>query len=341
MRDYYAVLGVSAASHDGRRSVGPTSGSRASTPPTSTSGSATRRPLRGDRRGLPHPERSDWRARSTTGRRVRRARPVAVPVRRRPRGPGAGATTPHVAGRARRSRRRSPASRRICRSTGCRRARPVAPPARPRAPRRRTCSHCGGLGTVWSESGAPSAGYVRPAREPARAWRRPASGLPRSWRHAGPRGGARAAAAGNGHRQPDPRSPARATAGPFGGPRGDLIVIARVHDDPRFTRKGDNLYCEVPLSVVEAVLGARVTVKRCRRLRGPRDPARHAERPGVPAAGQGRAAARRGRARRPLRDGAGRDSRAASIRRTQELFRELGRLLPAQPDVTAPGSARE
>jgi hypothetical protein len=27
--------------------------------------------------------------------------------------------------------------------------------------------------------------------------------------------------------------------------------------------------------------------------------------------------------------------------RTQEVFRELGRLLPAHPDLDAPGSARE
>jgi len=50
-------------------------------------------------------------------------------------------------------------------------------------------------------------------------------------------------------------------SGPFGGPRGDLIVFARVHADPRYTRKGDNLYCEVSLSLSEAVLGSRIRVR--------------------------------------------------------------------------------
>jgi len=49
-------------------------------------------------------------------------------------------------------------------------------------------------------------------------------------------------------------------AGPFGGPRGDLVVVTRVHDDPNFTRRGDNVYCEARVTIVEAVLGARVSV---------------------------------------------------------------------------------
>jgi molecular chaperone DnaJ len=49
-------------------------------------------------------------------------------------------------------------------------------------------------------------------------------------------------------------------SGPFGGPRGDLVVITRVHDDRTFVRRGDNLYCETRVTIVEAVLGARVPV---------------------------------------------------------------------------------
>src|SRR3972149_5233117 len=56
------------------------------------------------------------------------------------------------------------------------------------------------------------------------------------------------------------RIPGEGHAGPFGGPRGDLIAITRVRDDPVFTRKGDNLYCELPLTISEAVLGARIPV---------------------------------------------------------------------------------
>ena len=49
-------------------------------------------------------------------------------------------------------------------------------------------------------------------------------------------------------------------AGPFGGPRGDLIVSTRVGEHPFFRRKGDSVHCDVPMSVWEALLGARITV---------------------------------------------------------------------------------
>jgi DnaJ-class molecular chaperone len=40
------------------------------------------------------------------------------------------------------------------------------------------------------------------------------------------------------------RAPGQGHAGPFGGPRGDLIVITRVAEHPFFIRKGDNVHCE-------------------------------------------------------------------------------------------------
>jgi len=49
-------------------------------------------------------------------------------------------------------------------------------------------------------------------------------------------------------------------AGPFGGPRGDLIVSTRVVEHPFFRRKGDSVHCDVPISVWEALLGARIRV---------------------------------------------------------------------------------
>jgi len=49
-------------------------------------------------------------------------------------------------------------------------------------------------------------------------------------------------------------------AGPFGGPRGDLIVSTRAGEHPFFHRKGDSVHCDVPISVWEALLGARITV---------------------------------------------------------------------------------
>ena len=49
-------------------------------------------------------------------------------------------------------------------------------------------------------------------------------------------------------------------AGPFGGPRGDLIVSTRVAEHPFFQRKGESVHCEAPLSVWEALRGARIRV---------------------------------------------------------------------------------
>jgi len=49
-------------------------------------------------------------------------------------------------------------------------------------------------------------------------------------------------------------------AGPFGAPRGDLIISTRVAEHPFFTRKGDSVHCEVPITVWEALRGARVRI---------------------------------------------------------------------------------
>jgi len=50
------------------------------------------------------------------------------------------------------------------------------------------------------------------------------------------------------------------SAGPYGGPRGDLIISTRVREHPFFKRQGEGVYCEVPVSVWEALRGARVRV---------------------------------------------------------------------------------
>jgi molecular chaperone DnaJ len=49
-------------------------------------------------------------------------------------------------------------------------------------------------------------------------------------------------------------------AGPRGGPRGDILVVFEVADDPRFERDGEDLYCEVLVSYPQLVLGADVDV---------------------------------------------------------------------------------
>jgi molecular chaperone DnaJ len=56
------------------------------------------------------------------------------------------------------------------------------------------------------------------------------------------------------------RMPGAGHAARSPGVPGDLLIITRVRAHPFFTRKGDNLYCEVPITIPEAALGARIQV---------------------------------------------------------------------------------
>ncbi|MGH3147284.1 MAG: molecular chaperone DnaJ [Rubrobacter sp.] len=58
------------------------------------------------------------------------------------------------------------------------------------------------------------------------------------------------------------RVPGRGSAGKRGGPSGDLYVVTRVEGHPVFARRGDDFVVEVPVSFVEAALGARIEVPR-------------------------------------------------------------------------------
>ena len=49
-------------------------------------------------------------------------------------------------------------------------------------------------------------------------------------------------------------------AGPEGGPPGDLFVQMSVRQHPIFERDGKNLYCEVPITFVDAALGGELEV---------------------------------------------------------------------------------
>ena len=49
-------------------------------------------------------------------------------------------------------------------------------------------------------------------------------------------------------------------AGIAGGPPGDLYVVIHVRPHPLFTREGNDLACEVPISFVQAALGAEIEV---------------------------------------------------------------------------------
>jgi len=49
-------------------------------------------------------------------------------------------------------------------------------------------------------------------------------------------------------------------AGPRGGPKGDVIVLLEVQDDPRFKRDGENLLFELPITFGQAALGDQIEV---------------------------------------------------------------------------------
>ncbi len=56
------------------------------------------------------------------------------------------------------------------------------------------------------------------------------------------------------------RIPGKGQGGRLGAPPGDLHIITNVGTHKYFTRKGDNIYVTVPLTVPEAALGAKIEV---------------------------------------------------------------------------------
>jgi molecular chaperone DnaJ len=191
------------------------------------------------------------------------------------------------------------------------------------------CGHCGGTGAVWADRGAiapetcPACdGTGERVSDPCSECRgrgaRPETATVAVAIPAGVDTGVQLRVPGEGH------------AGPFGGPRGDLMVIARVREDTAFTRKGDNLCIELAVTVVEAVLGVKAKVLT---LEGT------AEVVVPPGTQSGQVLRLRGRGL-PRLSGEGRGDLYVTVRvaiprgidaRTQELFREIGRLLPGSP----------
>ncbi len=116
-------------------------------------------------------------------------------------------------------------------------------------------------------------------------------------------------------------------AGRNGGPPGDLYIITRVQDHSFFERRGDNLYCEIPITITEAVLSAKIMVPT------PGGEASMA----IPAGTQsGQKFRMRGKGI-PHMKGVGRGDLYVSVNvttprnvdtRTSELFREIARLNP-------------
>ncbi|MDE3070244.1 MAG: molecular chaperone DnaJ [Acidobacteriota bacterium] len=100
------------------------------------------------------------------------------------------------------------------------------------------CSVCGGAGTVIEEPCATCQGQGA-----VRTVRRLRVNIP-----AGVREGSRIRLAGKGE------------AGRQGGPHGDLYLVTHVAPSDLFTRRGDDLQVDVPLSIPEALRGAEVRV---------------------------------------------------------------------------------
>ena len=126
------------------------------------------------------------------------------------------------------------------------------------------------------------------------------------------------------------RIPDEGSAAPFGGPRGDLIVSTRVREHPFFVRRGDAVHCEVPITVWEALRGARVRVP---------TPQGEAVLVVPPATSAGTVFRLRGQGVPRLAGDAPGDlfvtirieMPAGLDARTDELVRELERLMPATP----------
>jgi molecular chaperone DnaJ len=102
----------------------------------------------------------------------------------------------------------------------------------------RPCTRCGGSGTVIEDPCPTCAGQGR-----LRELKKYRVNIP-----PGVKEGSRIRLAGKGE------------AGLRGGPSGDLYVITHVQDSPVFSRKGDNVEVEIPITVAEAIGGADVEV---------------------------------------------------------------------------------
>ena len=102
----------------------------------------------------------------------------------------------------------------------------------------RTCPTCGGRGEVIDNPCSACAGSGRVTRERALSVNVPA----------GVEDGTRIRLAGEGE------------AGLRGGPAGDLYIFLAVKPHPFFQRDGADLYCRVPIPMVQAALGGEFTV---------------------------------------------------------------------------------
>jgi molecular chaperone DnaJ len=124
----------------------------------------------------------------------------------------------------------------------------------------RQCGTCGGRGQVLTSRGIFSIAQTCPhCRGAGRILEKPCKKCHGNGKHehtskiklripAGVEAGSRLRSSGNGE------------AGARGGPAGDLYVFLQVKPHEIFSREGDDLLCEVPVSFVQATLGAEIEV---------------------------------------------------------------------------------
>lgn len=101
-----------------------------------------------------------------------------------------------------------------------------------------TCPHCGGTGKTISDPCTSCHGHGRVEKHKTLSVKVPA----------GVDNGDRIRLSGEGE------------AGEHGGPAGDLYVQMHVREHKIFQRDGNDLYCEVPISIVTASLGGELDV---------------------------------------------------------------------------------
>lgn len=102
----------------------------------------------------------------------------------------------------------------------------------------RTCPHCQGRGEIIDDPCHPCSGSGRVTRERTLSVNIPA----------GVEDGTRIRLGGEGE------------AGSRGGPAGDLYIFVSTKPHPYFQRDGADLFCRVPISMVQAALGGEVSV---------------------------------------------------------------------------------
>jgi len=97
-------------------------------------------------------------------------------------------------------------------------------------------------------------------------------------------------------------------AGPEGGPSGDLFVQMSVRQHPIFERDGKDLFCEVPITFVDAALGGDLDVPTLDGRVKTENPPRDTNRQVVPITRQGRQASARRQRWRSVMPGCGGDA---------------------------------